>query len=37
MMKWFVKKWRFDFTYCDDLARAMAEGLPRTQRPGGLS
>jgi len=36
-VKWFVKKWHYDFTDCDDVARAKAEGLPGTQPPGGLS
>jgi hypothetical protein len=34
---WFIGKWRYDFTDCDDVARAKAEGLPGTQPPEGLS
>ena len=35
--KWFIKKWRFDFTDCNDVARAKAKGLPWTGPAGGFS
>ena len=35
--KWFIKKWRFDFTDCDEVARAKAKGLPGTGPPRDLS
>jgi hypothetical protein len=31
-----IKRWHFDCTDCDDVARAKAEGLPGVQPPGRL-